>query len=409
MNKILSKNFFVKQVFLAVITTAFISAGATANPTTKTFNNSVHSFAKTNPANVRKNTKQKQQRVGGSYKTEALIKSATNQTQTQTTNANSKQQPRIRAQKKALQLSKTAAFGFEVYDASVFLIGDQDNDGFYSNFEIDMDVDVDSGSANVYAEIFYLNSNGEWQYLSSTEVFPITGNLASDSYTTAITLVDGFADNYYDLLIDIYEDGIPGIVATIEAANDTDLEFVPLEDLTFDATINPNQLFLDSLSMTLFNDYDSDGFYSEFGLEISLQNETFGRRLQAILYSRDTVTNFILETSTASVFVNRSETVTFNINGNWNTGYVTDYYDFLVEIVDADTGEVVDDYGPEYNLLFERPMESNDFDVPGETVIIVEESYSSGSSDLMIMLLLSLALIFRVSKKSNTKKQLYSK
>jgi len=397
MKNLISKFSFLIQVALVALVTTSISAAAISSDKSISGNSSgnsaTRSFAKTNPTLVRKSPKSEKRRAGGTYQTQASIKPVENNRQK--INADAASTPRLRADKNSLQRATTSAFGFEVFDATVFYFRDLDNDGFYSDIDIEMDVDIDSGSADVFAEIFYLNTNGEWQFLSSTEVFSITGNLASDSFTTAITLLDGFPDNYYDLLIDIYEEGIPGIVATLEAADDVDLALVPLEDLSFDSSFNSNALLLDTLFMDLFDDYDADGFYSEFDFEISLQNETFGRRLQAVFYSRDTVTDWFFETSTASVFVNRGETVTFSISGDWNTGYVTDYYDFLVEIVDIDTGEVIDDFGPEYNALFERPMESNDFDEAIQTVIFVEESYSSGSADWLLMLLLTLALVSR--------------
>ena len=395
MKNLMRNSSFLIQVVVVALATSFISA---APVTSKAQNVTTRAFAKTNPSEIRKTLKQQMQRSGGVYQTQAFIQTALDNKQK--INANALLQPRLRAEKNGLQSFSTSAFGFEVFDASVFLIGDQDNDGFYSDFDIEMDVDIDSGTANVFAEIYFLNSNGDWQFLSSTAVFSITDNLASDSFTTAITLVDGFPDNYYDLLIDIYEEGIPGIVATIEASDDADLALVPLEDLNFDSNFNTNELILQQLSMGLFDDYDLDGFYSEFDLEISLENQTFGRRLQAVLYSRDTVTNWFLETSTASVFVNRGESVTYTISGDWNTGYVTDYYDFLVEIVDVDSGEVVADFGPEYNALFERPMESDDFDSAIETIIIVEDGYSSGSTDWMFVLILMLALITRITTQS---------
>ncbi len=401
---------FFRRILATAFVTSLISVSVVSASDSDNNSTQVKSFAKSNPNAVRQTGKQNSSRVGGVYKSTTRIQQSTMDKQALQSSQYLAVQKNIRLRSSDLKNSKldgaasTSAFGFEVYDASVFLIRDLDNDGFYSDFDIEMDVDIDSGSANVYAEIYYLNNNNEWQWLSTTDVFSISGNLASDSYTTAISLVDGFADNYYDLLIDIYEDGIPGIVATVAASDDTDLAFVPLEDLNFDAISSSNELLLDDLSMSLFSDYDLDGFYSNFDFEISLDNETFGRRLQAVFYSRDSVSNWFLETSTAAAFVNRGETVIFQINGSWNTGYETDYYDFLVEIVDLDSGEIVADYGPEYLTLLERPMESDDYDSTQGPVIIVEESYSSGSSDLILMLLLSMGLISRVYRQQSLNK-----
>ncbi len=386
--------------FAAAITITSFSSTASAETSREVRGSVAKSIAKSNQGKVRQTGKEAKPRNLGNYKTQVKVNTLSNKMLINKSSESSKLDIRLRGSSvqsnKDIPQASTSAFGFEIFDASVYLVGDRDGDGYYSDFDIEMDVDIDTGSANVYAEVYFLNDNGDWQWLSTTDVFSITGNLATDSFTTAITLVDGFPANYYDLLIDVYEDGFAGIVATFEPLDDADLGLIPLEDLIYDASANSNELFLDRLSMTLLDDFDLDGFYTEFEYSITLDNDTYGRNLKAVFYTRDTVTNWVEEVTTASVFVNRGDSVSFFIDGDWETGYPTDYYDFLVEIVDADTGEIVNDFGPEYQAMFEQPMESYDFDATGN-VVYVEESYSSGSTGSILLLLMLLTMLVRVA------------
>lgn len=295
--------------------------------------------------------------------------------------------------RKATPLSSTNAFGFSVYDASVTLIMDNDADGYYSEFELNFDVDYDNGTANVYADIYYRTAGGDWLWFYTTNDFQVSGNSSSDSYSVISNLSSDFPSDGYDFLIDIYESGVPGIVVTYSSVDDFDLSNVLLEDNGYDSAVN-NALSLQTLSLNLIDDFDFDGFYTGFNLLIDLDNQSFDRNLYAILYSRDSVSGWYKEHTTQTVLVNLNETVEFSIDGLWNTGYETDYYDFLVEIVDADTGEVVVDFGPEYQTLSARKLESANWDQVADVVVV--ESYSAGSMGWVFYLSIVLLAIIRV-------------
>ncbi len=384
MNRLLNKITFFTRAFTTVFAAALLtfSTASFAGDTAKIAEPTVRSLAKANPATVRNTDKMMQKRNSGEYKTSVTIQSPKQKI------ASSSKTARLR---KTSPESSTNAFGFEIYDAVVYLLEDMDNDGFYSEFDVEIDVDVDSGFADVYAEIYFRNGNGDWQYLTTTEVFEIESNLASDSYTVAIQLLDGFPTDYYDILIDVYEDGFAGIVATLEPFDDGDLEFLPLEDILNDS--GSNSLILDYISMDLFGDYDFDGFYHQFDIEIAISNETFARNLQAVLYYRDSVSGWYFATETTPTWVSYGDNLTISINADWGgTDFPTDYYDFLIEIEDVDTGEVVDSFGPEYLALSEKPLESSSFD---EDTVVDEVHYSSGSSNSVFILLLLLIGVTR--------------
>lgn len=295
--------------------------------------------------------------------------------------------------RKASPLYSTNAFGFSVYDASISLLTDNDGDGYFSEFELNFDVDYDNGTTDVYADIYYRKPGGEWLWFYTTNDFQISGNSSSDNYSVISNLTTGFPSDSYEFLIDIYESGIPGIVVTYSSADDVDLSNVPLEDNGYDSTLN-NALVLQTLSLNLIDDFDFDGFYTGFNFLIDLDNQSFSRNLYAILYSRDSIDGWHKEHTTDTVMVNVNELVEFSIDGLWNTGYETDYYDFLFEIVDADTGEVVSDFGPEYQALSARKLESANWDQAPD--VVVEENYSAGGLDFLFILSLGLLALIRV-------------
>ena len=296
--------------------------------------------------------------------------------------------------RKKMPLQSTQAFGFSVYDANVLLLDDRDLDGYYSEFELNFDVDYDNGPATVYAKIYYRTSAGDWIWFYTTDDFDINGNASSDSYSVISTLSTRFPSDEYDFLIDIYEAGVPGIVDTYSSSIDSDLMNVPLEDTGYDSAINQD-LNLISLSFNSFGDDDFDGFYYNFNLVARVKNDSFDRRLQAKIYTRDSVSGWSLEHTTASVWVNFNESVKFDVDGLWSTGYASDYYDFLIEVIDVDSGEIVVDYGPEYEVLSQQALESQNLDRPNDVVVVVDEGYSSGSSGLTMILGLLLFSILR--------------
>ncbi len=290
--------------------------------------------------------------------------------------------------------TSTNAFGFRVFDASISLITDRDKDNYYSEFELNFDVDYDNGATEVYAEIYYRTDGGDWLWFYTTEDFQINGNTSADSYSVITELTSGFPGNRYDFLIDIYESGVEGIVDTYSSIDDLDLSGILLEDNGYDSPLN-NAISLQSLSLNLIDDLDFDGFYTGFNLHINLDNQSFDRNLYAILYSRDSASDWYKEHTTITVKVHFDEQVEFSIDGLWNTGYETDYYDFLVEIVDADSGEVIADFGPEFQALSARKLESADWD--DTTDVIVEENGSAGSNDIQLLFALMLLAVVRRS------------
>lgn len=126
---------------------------------------------------------------------------------------------------------------FAIYEARHELTLDIDEDGYYREFTLVFDADVQVGVAQVYADIYLSQNGGPWLHHFTTDVFTIVGDSSEDEYEITSSLVEGFPTNEYDVLIDLYEYGYSDVVATDSADNNAALYALPLEDAGYDTVI----------------------------------------------------------------------------------------------------------------------------------------------------------------------------
>jgi len=119
---------------------------------------------------------------------------------------------------------------FSIYDASVQLIHDYDFDGYYHHFSVTFDADIDAGSAIVYARMYISYEGGPWNYYYTTRTFEIIGNNDFDSHTVETIFSTGYKPGFYEIRIDLFEDGWDGRVVAYGPYEDYDLKYIPLED-----------------------------------------------------------------------------------------------------------------------------------------------------------------------------------
>ncbi|MCG9965665.1 choice-of-anchor H family protein [Shewanella cutis] len=129
---------------------------------------------------------------------------------------------------------------FAIYDASSRLFEDFDYDGFYRTFSVTFDVDVFGAylneRADLFAELYLSRNGGPWVHYYTTDVFTIYGDSTQDDYQVLTTLYTGYQTDHYDVLIDVYEVGYSGIVASISADNTDGLYALPLESRDRDSS-----------------------------------------------------------------------------------------------------------------------------------------------------------------------------
>ncbi|WP_144394871.1 choice-of-anchor H family protein [Pleionea sediminis] len=123
--------------------------------------------------------------------------------------------------------------GFEFYDINTDLLFDNDGDGFYSEFAMSFDIDTEYASADVYAEIYFLNEDGYWEQEYTTDIITLQGNSTLDTVHVEFIWEAGYPAGYYDFKIvvrDAYSD--ERLVETYSEFGA--LNAVPLESVDYD-------------------------------------------------------------------------------------------------------------------------------------------------------------------------------
>jgi len=118
---------------------------------------------------------------------------------------------------------------FSIYNATTVLQNDDDRDGFYQTFSVIFDADINSDIGNVYARLYLSHDGGPWIHYYTTDNFTIYNDSEQDAYEVITTFRDDYPAGYYDILIDLYQVGYSGIVATYSADNNSALFALPLE------------------------------------------------------------------------------------------------------------------------------------------------------------------------------------
>ena len=124
---------------------------------------------------------------------------------------------------------------FHVYDAHTRLYDDRDHDGYYSYLQLDFDVDTDYEVADIYADIWLIDSYGEETLLFATEVFTVYGHSGIDDYQVEAELVSGFEPDLYDVVIEIFDAHDDALVAQYGPQDSSAMSLLPMESVHQDS------------------------------------------------------------------------------------------------------------------------------------------------------------------------------
>ena len=127
---------------------------------------------------------------------------------------------------------------FTIYGATSILEKDYDSDGFYQTFSVIFDADIYSYTPSqlgeVYALLYISKNGGPWTHYYTTDSFLIEGDTDLDEYEVMTTFISGYATDHYDILIDLYQVGYQGIVASYSADDSNALYALSLESADYD-------------------------------------------------------------------------------------------------------------------------------------------------------------------------------
>ncbi len=251
-------------------------------------------------------------------------------------------------------------YGFQIWDAGTRLIQDQDGDGYFRRFEIRFDADLFGGDAKVYAKLYLrrVGDNGDWSHYFTTSDFWIYGQSDEDDYFVDTTLNDGYPSDDYDVLIDLYEVGYEGIVATIGPFEASALADLPLEDAGLDLPLNGAGYSIGAVSTTLLTDNDRDGFYSRFRIAFDPEHVGGAAVAYAVLRVRPEGGNWQTEHTTELFTIDSSGSAdTFVFEGDWRSGYISARYDVQIDLYDGASQQLVATVSSERSALSRVPLE----------------------------------------------------
>jgi hypothetical protein len=281
---------------------------------------------------------------------------------------------------------------FWFFDAGSTLLGDRDNDGFHHEFRIRFDADVISGDALVYARLYLRRAdNSDWLLYAETEDFRIFGQDGDDDYFVTTTLDDGWPTGDYDVLIDLYESGFSGIVATIGPFDSDALGLLPLEETGLDLPIELPGYDIGEVTTTLLIDDDGDGHYSKFSIDFDPDADFDGTFVYAEVWLRAQGGEWLKEHVSDDFLVDASgDADTYSLTADWISGYPTAFYDVQIDLRDADTRALVASAGSEWLALSRIPLEDQARDT---RVISPTHGGGGGGGALGMQFLVALTLL----------------
>ena len=295
---------------------------------------------------------------------------------------------------------------FYIYGATSVLRSDRDNDGYHAEFRIRFDADVLVGDAWVYARL-YLRRAGEsqWFLYRETDDFLIQGQSSNDEYYVTTTLDAGYPTAEYDVLIDLYESGFSGIVATLGPADSGALSYLPLEEAGLDVPIALPGYSIDGITTDLVADEDRDGYYSRFRITFDADTEYTSSLIYARVWVRprggEWVEEFVSEDF--AVDVGGGSADAYALDTEWVSGYPTSLYDVQIDLYDSASDLLVASAGSDRVALSQIPLEDQSLDRRATSPTPPSGGDSSsregggGSWDVLGLLGLALALLARTA------------
>jgi hypothetical protein len=292
---------------------------------------------------------------------------------------------------------------FSFFDAGSTLLADRDDDGFHREFRVRFDADVVSGDALVFARL-YLRRVGDrdWLLYHETDDFQISGESGDDSYFVTTTLDDGWPTGDYDVLIDLYESGFSGIVATIGPLDSDALALLPLEEAGLDLPIELPGYSIRDVRTTLLIDDDGDGHFSKFRVEFDPDADFDGTFVYAEVWVRAQGGEWIQEHVSDDFLVDASgQEDVYGLTADWVSGYPTGLYDVQIDLRDADTGALVAAAGSERADLSRIPLEDQGRDTRintppanGGVAVVTSREHGGGAIGGWFAMALGLLLVW---------------
>ena len=178
------------------------------------------------------------------------------------------------------------------------------------------------------------------------------------------TLDAGYPTAAYDVLIDLYESGFSGIVATLGPADSGALSYLPLEEAGLDAPIALPGYSIDGITTDLVADEDRDGYYSRFRITFDADTEYTSSLIYARVWVRPRGGEWVEEFTSEDFAVDVGGTAAdaYALDTEWVSGYPTSLYDVQIDLYDSASDLLVASAGSDRQALSQIPLEDQSRD-----------------------------------------------
>ena len=140
-------------------------------------------------------------------------------------------QPALTQQRNTLNFINS---GFFIFDVSISLTFDNDQDGHYSSFSVSLDVDSSFPSRSVYAVMYLSQNNGPLFEYAVTGNFTVSGSGPFDTVFIETDLDSGYPSGFYDHHIEIYDARDDTLLQTFGPEQSNNLRRLPIESFQND-------------------------------------------------------------------------------------------------------------------------------------------------------------------------------
>jgi hypothetical protein len=122
-----------------------------------------------------------------------------------------------------------------IFDVTLNLHTDYDQDGHYSNFNLTLDLDTSFAATTVYAVLYLASEGGPWNEYAVTGNFTVSGRGSADTFSLHAELDSGYPSGYYNHYIEIYDAYTHELIGLYGPEDSWHLYGLPIESRAHDS------------------------------------------------------------------------------------------------------------------------------------------------------------------------------
>ncbi|SFD74228.1 choice-of-anchor H family protein [Pseudoalteromonas denitrificans] len=217
------------------------------------------------------------------------------------------------------------------YDTKTILFQDLDQDGYFQNLKLSIDIDTQYEALDVYVDITFINQNGLAELVYTSDLFTLTGDSENDEQELDFQFFDEWPSNYYQIHIRVKDAYSSEVLAQSSQYDFPALQNLPLEGKLFD---QDNVLSVYSVAIQYHQDADNDQFYESFTLAIDADTSYGSQNVIADIF----IDGQLFYTSNAFTIYADSAADKQYFDVSLQSGFVTGNYDLEVILREAEFG-----------------------------------------------------------------------